>query len=258
MELEHTVLHFHMAAIYSNGKQNKDKVKVRIIPDLLDVNPKDLPSFPMWNPTELIHGLSEEESGDAGSAERVWVVCTDDYQFGFVLGVAGTSSGPFLEKNSLTWPYSLFKTHAKRMGTNGNALLYKDLCVLYTNVHSMTRAYAAGKAEAKMQYATSGTPAAFILDVVNWKTGDRWIMHQSGTCIYFGQSSLVLRVGSPGKQHSTITQTCDTITIKAKNVVLDGEHTSLGKHGMKACAMQGVIPIAKDGMSIVPLYDVTF
>ncbi len=111
MELEHTLLKFYRAAIYSNGKANNDKVKVRIIPDQLGVNPADLPSFPMWDSTQIIHGLSEEESGNVNSAEQVWVICTDDKQFGFIFSIANTSSGPFLEKNSWTWPFSLFKTH---------------------------------------------------------------------------------------------------------------------------------------------------
>ena len=107
-------------------------------------------------------------------------------------------------------------------------------------------------------YEKYGVKTSITLDISNIRTGERWWMNSSGSCLYFGQRKIMTRVGSPDHQFSTITQQPNDITLKAKNITLDAEHLCLGHHGMHLPGMQGLIPdTGVGGMSIIPLMDIT-
>lgn len=253
MQLPNNVeLLFRKAVLYSNGKRNTDKLKVRILPDQIGYDAEDLPLLPMFNCTELIHGASEEDTKDLNSATQLWVLVTDDLKNGFVFSEAQATSDVDASKMLTIWPFNAFHTHVSRMGMNTNSFMYDELKVIYTNSPYYTK-YQSGGIKSK-----NGVKTAGCIDVTNVRTGERWWMLSSGTCIAMMLDGIHLRAGSPDKDHSTIDMTPTQVYIKAKNVVLDGEHTSLGRHGMNACAMQGPVPVAVDGQAICPLYDVTF
>ena len=105
--------------------------------------------------------------------------------------------------------------------------------------------------------AKSGVETSYSLDIINIRTGERWFIQSSGTCLYMGQGKIVQRVGSPEMKFSIITQTPSGITLKAKNITLDAEHLCLGHHGGNLAVFNGKLPVAVDGQTIYPAYDVT-
>lgn len=247
-----TQLYFRRASLYSNSTLNKDKLKVRILPDMVGLDKKELPFYGMFNSTELIHGLAEEDTYDYQKSTKLWVLCTSDYKSGFIFSEDNSDNDISSNKSSISWPFKSFYTHVSRMGLNTNSFNYKELKVIYTNTPYYNMFSVSGVTE-KKSIKTAG-----MIDVTNTRTGERWIMLSSGTCIAIMQDGLHFRVGSPSLDgRSTIDITPNEIYIKSKNIVLDAEHTSLGRHGMNVAGFQGCIPVAVDGQSIVPLYDVT-
>ena len=246
-----TELHFYRASIYSNATRHTDKLKVRILPDMVGEDEGKLPIFPMFNSCELIHGVAEDEVHDYKKSTVVWGLATNDFHFGYVFCEAGPESQISAKKSVALWPYSTFFTHISRMNMNTNSFDYKELKVLYHNTPYYNM-YQWGNIKNKRGLATAG-----CIDVTNVRTGERWIMLTSGTAIGICQDGLHFRVGSPSKDRATIDMTANKIYIKAQNIILDAQHTSLGRHGMNLAGFQGPIPVGVDGQALVPLYEIT-
>lgn len=252
MLVDNGELVFKRAALYSNLTYGSDKLKVRVLPDQVGVPAEDLPIYPMFDKTEVIHGVAEEDTHDTNLSTLLWVLVTPDNLNGFIFSEANVDSYIYEPNEQTPWPYKDFRKHIQLMNLNINCFNYAELRVLYS---TQPYFYKFHSADIKNKF---GVGTGFTLDIINIRTGERWWMNSSGSCIYFGQRKIESRVGSPGLEHSTIIQQPSDVTIKAKNITLDAEHLCLGHHGMHLPGMQGLIPDnTKGGMAIVPLMDIT-
>jgi len=250
--MNNTELVFKRASLYSNMEVGSDKLKVRILPDMVNDPPEDLPILSMFDKTQVIHGVAEEDTGDPNLSTLLWVLVTNDNLGGFVFSEANVDSYIYDSMDQATWPYKIYRDHIQRMNLNINCFNYEELRVNCSNQTHFMQFCKAGI------YEKYGVKTSITLDISNIRTGERWWMNSSGSCLYFGQRKIMTRVGSPDHQFSTITQQPNDITLKAKNITLDAEHLCLGHHGMHLPGMQGLIPdTGVGGMSIVPLMDIT-
>ena len=244
-------LKFRRGAIYSNNKIGSDVLTIRILPDMVGWKKEDLPKYPMFNPTQLIKGVSEEDTKDPTKATQVWVICTDDFKIGFVMAESMEEYDTSVKKILEPYNYKQLFTHVRRQNLNTNSFDYAELKVLFNN-QSFVNLY-----NDKGISSKGGVATATAMDVINVRTGERWYMMQSGTAISIFQNQIYLRVGSPNKKSSTISMTPNKIEIVANEISIYGrKKTALGKHGFKVCGILGA-PTAVDGSPIVGFTDVT-
>lgn len=244
-------LFFRRAVIYDNLLIGSDMLKVRIIPDMVGYDSDDLPCYANFNPTTIIKGLSERDTkGDINKASQVWVICTDDYKVGWVFGEANQQYDIEDEKVQDPYPFNAFKTHILRQHLNTGSAKYSEIKVLFSNVRFVDTYNTAGISEGRPETAVT-------LDVVNVRTGERWIMLQSGTSVSIMQNAIEFRVGSPDQSSSFLKMTASSIEMVANNISLYGRtSTSLGKHGLQLVGGLGS-PTAVDGNPLIPILDIS-
>lgn len=239
------------ASIYSNMTINSDMLKVRLLPDMLGFDAKDLPNYACFSPSTIIRGVAEVDTNDVSKSSQVWVLCTEDYKVGWIMAEANNQYSLGAEKALDPWGFNAFKTHIERCSLDDRLAEYSELKILFNNQSFVDTYKSAGIDD------SSNRKTAISLDVVNIRTGDRIMMLQSGTTFALTQDQILLRVGSPNSDVSYIKMTAGSIEISANSVGLWGKNaTSLGKHGMRLCGMLGA-PTATDGSPQIPLLDVT-
>lgn len=248
LDITRLQLFFHRGVIYNNQTQNTDMLQIRIIPDMSNIEDPDnnLPYYAPFNPTTIIKGVSEKDSGKESKATQVWVLCTNDFKIGWVFSEANDQY-EINEKNvRFPWTFNAFKNHILRQHISTSGWKYEELKVMFSNAPFVRN------------YDSGGTPeTAVSLDVINVRTGERAIMLQSGTSITIMQKGIKLRAGSPDSSPSIIDITPEKIDMVANTISLWGRNsTSLGKHGMQVPGMLGA-PTSVDGSPIVPLLDIS-
>jgi len=72
-------LKFYLAQVVSNDSLNKGKIKVRILPHLIEIDDNDLPEFPPFSDDTLPNCIP---------GEYVWVIANEKFTFGFIFGNA--------------------------------------------------------------------------------------------------------------------------------------------------------------------------
>lgn len=237
--------------IYSNMSIKSDMLKIRILPDMTNCAEEDLPNYACYNPTTMIKGVAEKDTRDPSLATQVWVICTSDFLVGWVLGEANQQYTIEDDKVSDPWGFNAFKNHLLRVHLNTKSAEYSELKVLFSNSRFVDVYSEAGL------WDNNNPPTAVGLDVVNIRTGERYMMLQSGTTLALTQDTIYMRVGSPDKKNSFIRMTAGSIEMTADNVAIYGRKaTSLGKHGMHVAGMLGA-STAVDGSPLVPLQDIT-
>lgn len=243
-------LFIKQAVIYDNMNINSDMLKVRVLPEMIGYNEKDLPNYSCFNPQTVIKGVSEKDAGSVDKATKIWVACTQDMLVGWVMMEANDQYAPEDTSAANPWGFGKFKEQLLRCHLNVNSAEYSELKVLFNNSKNVSLYQQAGIGSSK--------PATAVgLDVVNVRTGERFFMLQSGTTFALQQDSIYMRVGSPDADVSFFHMTPNNIELTANQVVLYGrEKTSLGKHGFQVVGMLGA-PTAIDGSPLVPILDMT-
>lgn len=245
-----TQLVIKQAVIYDNMNVGSDMLKVRVLPDMVGYAEEDLPNYSMFNPTTVIKGVAEKDTGSIDQSTKVWIVCTKDYQVGWVLFEANDQFSTVSNTVSNPWGFNKFKEHLLRCHVNTDSINYSELKVLFNNSKLVNLYENAG-------IGNSDNPATTGLDIVNVRTGERYFMLQSGTTFAFTKDSIYMRVGSPDQDSSFFRMTAGSIEMTSKQIAIYGrEKTSIGKHGMYVAGMLGA-PTAVDGSPLVPLSDIT-
>lgn len=244
-----TQLYIRRAVIYDNMSAKTDMLKVRVLPEMIGYDVSDLPNYSCFNPTQVIKGVSEKDCRDINVATKVWVVCTSDYLTGWVVCEANDQYNIDDTGVNDAWGFAKFKEHLLRCHLNTDSAVYSDLKVLFSNVKAVSAYNEAG--------ISGGRSTSVGLDVVNVRTGERFMMLQSGTIFAFTQDQIYLRVGSPDDKNSFIRIQAGSIEMTADKILIWGrDKTSLGKHGFQLCGTLGAAT-ALDGTPLVPLLDIT-
>lgn len=247
---DNTSLIFRRASLVSNGRIGSDVMTMRILPDMIGLNQKDLPKYAPMNPGTLFKGPSEEDAhGDVDNSAKYWVLCTPDFKIGWVFCEANNEYSIESTKTRAPYMYKNIYTHLRRLHLTTSSFRYPELKILQTNskhVDLYNKIGTKGKKKTAISY-----------DILNVRTGERWIFLESGTSLALMQDGIALRVGAPNKDHSFITMTPDKIQIISNNVEIWGRNkTSFGKHGYQICGMLGA-PTAVDGSPLLPISGMT-
>jgi len=223
------------AEIYEVMGPKNDKLKVQILPEFYGIDEeemKNLPEYPMFYQGEVITGLSRKVDGDM--AESVWVICTPDFQVGYILGKAN-NFGKLNKNYENSYGYSKVKEYMAARQAVPEEFDYNHVEVI--------------------RWVESGQGG--LIECYNYLTGDYILLNSSGSIITLQQKRIFIRVGTPNDDKnsdptafSAITMTPDEVFIKTPNFVLDANDVTLGKHNLNLLGTltSGVV-IGRNGIS---------
>ena len=245
LEKPSTSLKFYKARIYDNGKDGDDRIQVRIIPYMIDYEESecgDLPRYPALLRGMVFNGYTEKNPNPkTKKADEVMVLATNDFTVGYIVGFVNMfyncSSTPYQDDYGFLNVQSYLSTRGL------NAINYEDLVV--DNWIS--------------------TDEGGYIEFHNFKTGDKYIINESGNCFAILSDKIYIRAGSPnGTQNggsdnpfSTLTMTNTDITLKSKSISLDAENLSLGHSGHYVLGTISSLAQGYNGMNLQPITNVT-
>ena len=235
-------LHIYRARIVSKPDPGDDRLQVRIVPHMADIQETELlPYYPPFFKGQVITGKTENT--DQKAADYVWVAALPDFSLGFILGLANSyeDSGAGI-KYSGSYDYkSLFAALTKRALIS--SLDYKDL-----HVQFWTDAY---------------------LEMVNRKNGDKYIIQSNGNMIVMKTEEIYLRVGSGSSDEagdnlnssvapfSAIRMSRNEMDLITPRLVIRASEIKMGDKGLNVMAASAPLPIFSEGLTMHPQTNIT-
>ena len=231
-------LHIYKAKIYDNCKEGDDRIQVRVLPYMALIPDSDLehlPKYPPFFKGQVIRGFTEKDDGP-DKASLVFILANTDFTFGYVMGLANDFPGPGKDDVLLdSYNFSRLKAFLTQRGIDTSTFNYNHIIV----------------------QAMSSSDEGGLIEMYNFRTGEKFIVNRSGTCIVMSQNKIYLRVGSPAEigipSFSKLEMTPNSISMKAKVINIDGEFVKLGNHGSFLAGFNGVMPVSVDGQTIMPI-----
>ncbi len=226
----HDSLQIYRARIYQKFDPGDDRLQVRIVPHMADLTEKDLlPIYPPFFKGQIIAGKTEKV--DKSNADYVWVAALPDFTVGFVLGLANAYEGN-VPKYSQSLNYKALIEALSKRNIIPPYMDYRDMLVQYWN-----NSY---------------------VEMVNVKTGDKFIAQSTGSIIALQTGQIYLRVGSGndanGSNAATIRMTRDEISISAPHIRIRGT-LSIGDRGVYLLTSASAVPMFVNGATLHPLTD---
>ena len=230
-------LHVYKAVIYKNLGPNDDRLQVRIIPNMLGIKNEELdslPRYPAFIKGQMITGYTEYDKG-IRDASRVYVLATSDFTVGYILGLANDFEGNTEAKFKESIHWRSIKSFLTERGIKPDDFEYCDIQIV-------TR--------------TGEKDSGGLLILYNFRTGDYFILNQSGTFLTIQSDKIVMRVGSPGKpgenvNFSQIKMTGERIEIITPTLDITSPEVFLGHSGAYLAATNAPegVAVGVDGVT---------
>lgn len=225
-------LHIYKARIVSKPDPGDDRLEVRIVPYMVSLPTTDpLPKYPPFFKGQVIVGYTEKE--DKELADYVWVAALPDFTVGFVLGLANSHESR-AKKYSHSYNYKDLIQSLSQRGLIPSYMSYKDMHVQYWNDN--------------------------VIEMVNIRSGDKYIVQSTGNIIAMEKNQIYLRVGTgdsklDGEKNkfSAIRITRDELSLTSPHIRLRGKKISVGEAGLYLAAIASSIPIMVQGATIHPI-----
>ena len=230
------------ARIYQCKGIGDDRLQVQIIPELMGI-PDDeldnLPIYPAFEKGRVITGRSVKEDGD--SADYVWVICTPDFQVGYVLATANIF-GEVKERYKDSYSFNNVQEYLSQRQSLPDKFEYNNIQVV----------------------RWVSTDIGGMIELYNLATGDWVLLNMSGSILTVQQQKIFMRVGSPADPpenkagFSLIDITADQIKIQSPNIHIDshGGDLILGHNNLCAAAMGSSTPAADNGVPVIPIHTI--
>jgi len=228
-------LQIYRARIVNKPDAGDDRLQVRIVPHMIDIPEKDLlPTYPPFFKGQVVTGKTEET--DQKNADYVWVAAVPDFSIGFVMGLANSYEGA--SKFSRSYNFKDLVQVLMKRGLVSDTLNYKDLFV---------------------QYWTDD-----YMEMVNFRTGDKFILQSNGNMIVMQQNQIFLRVGSGDASetadnalagvppYSAIRMSRQEISIATPHLRVRASNITLGDRGLYVLGSASILPIHVEGATLHP------
>lgn len=236
-------LHIYRARIVSKPDPGDDRLQVRIVPHMADIQETNLlPYFPPFFRGQVITGKTENV--DQKAADYVWVAALPDFSMGFIIGLANSyeDSGA---TSKFTQSYDFRAVHQalSRRGVLPDYLDYKNLYVQY-----WTDSY---------------------LEMVDFRKGDKYIIQSNGNMIVMEMNQIYMRVGSGSKGEATdnpnasvppysmIRMSRTEMDIVTPNLRIRAGQISFGDKNLNVLASASLVPIFVEGTTLHPQQHIT-
>jgi hypothetical protein len=243
-------LSLSLAILYENLGPNDDRLRVRPIPELLDVPDEELdylPAYPMFFKEQVITGFSEKDHGK-DAADVVWICHSKDFDQGWIMGKANNYGANTSQKYPNSYNYSEVRKYLQ-----GRHALPDD----FDYDHIVIR-LKSGNDDSSVDSNTGG-----VIELYNFLTGDYVILNTSGSVLCVMQHQIYIRVGTPsssgggGSSFSAITVKGSEINLKSPLIFLDGKSVVLGAHGLSVVGTPGSSPVWAEGVPLIPMKNIT-
>jgi len=241
MEEENT-LRLYRARIVSKPDVNDDRLQVRVIPHMLRIEETELlPKWPPFYKGQVIVGRSEQEVEAAGDPrikpEYVWVAALPDFTLGFVLGLANSFFTEEVFPDS--YNYTDIIAGLKLSGAVSQDIDYKNVMVQFWNED--------------------------YIEMVNTKTGEKYIVNSSGTMVTITRNQVYVQVGARNSTNeqdknkwSGLRVTRGEIGITTDHLRIRANRITLGDSNLNLLATSATSAVTTAGIDLQPLTKVKF
>jgi len=225
MEVSNQEMIIRRARLVEVMGPNDDRSRVRILPEMAEIETNVLPCYPPFFKGEVIVGSTEKNATKSDPALEVWVICTPSFRSGFVMGVASRYTG-FASKHAYSYNFDAFVKAISSRGVTPKGLKYENFVVTHWNARSIMG--------------------------IDRTTGDVFTVLHNGTMSVIGESVVYFRVGADSDAYSSIRMTRESISIETPKLDIKAKEVSFGKTGI---ALAGIVggSFSSEGRSIVPI-----
>ena len=233
MNEQNDTLKLYKARVYDSMSNGDDRLKVRILPFMADLDGNDLDYLPIYPP--LFKGQAPKyyteinPNPDTKSGDLIWVIANYDFTFGYVLGPANVF-GEYSKAMVGSWNYEESLQVAERNSSEVSEMNYSDLSVTLQN------------------------PNNTLVEFMSIKTGAKWIMNSYGSMIFIGDDSIVLTarngVGTGNRQYSQINMRSTGIQIITPVIEFSAQKIVLGHSNKYLVATDSEAAICCDGQNL--------
>lgn len=228
-------LHLYRAVIHDNCKAGDDRLQVRVLPWMADIEGEEeenLPKYPPFFRGQAIRGYTEKEPSEkTGAATSVWVLANSDFTVGYVLGPVPPFTGAVDGALQTSWNYQETKSVLATAGATPTDFSYED-CEVRTNDEQT------------------------FIEITSYKSPYHVFMTDKGTMEVIKEEEIFLmaRAGTkPGDDASYIRITPTKIECKGKTFDLaKSEAVVLGHHGLNALGTYSGSAVPCEGINLSP------
>lgn len=244
-------LKIYRARVHDVGKEGDDRLQVRIMPymaDYSDLENDNLPRYPYMFKGQVLTCFTELNPDKAtGQPDWVFVAATEDFTVGYVMGLANQfytcNSTPFLD----SYGYKKVQNFISSRGLDTNAVNYDEMVI--------------------EKWITTSSPndlTGGMVEMYNYKTGEKYIILTSGTCFIMQYDKIYMRVGNPSGSKSPTTEAFSQIQIDAHQIEfktelfnVDAKNVVLGHHGLNIVGTTGSLGVSMEGVDFNPITSIT-
>ena len=230
-------LHFFKGMIYRNLGKNDNRLQVRILPHMAYIKGKELdnlPKFPSFYKDERVSGKDEFTVGK-DEADYVWVVATSDFQYGFVMGLASSSSRNSTEKNRENMSYEVVRKYLAQ-----RRIIPEDFDFEHLTVQALSQGEDYGYVEA-----------------YNFLTGEKLIFNAQGTIFSMQKDCIYMRVGLASTTSkvpsSIIKMDKNEIYFKSNSFHIDANAVTVGNRNTHLVGTHSEVATSIEGFNLIPL-----
>ena len=239
-------LHIYRARVHDVGKAGDDRLQVRIMPFMADYPKTDddnLPRFPCMFKGTVLNCFTElAPNPDTKMPDWVFVAATQDFTVGYVIGVANQfyscNDTPFVD----SYGYKYVQNFISSRGLDTSFVNYDEMVV--------------------EKWIT--TKDGGMIEMYNYKTGEKYLINTSGTCIMMQFDKIYMRVGNPSGRNSSATEkfslmeiTGGEISFKTDLFNVDAKKVVLGHHGLSVVGTTGSMGVSMEGVDFNPVTNIT-
>lgn len=243
-------LKLYRARVHDVGKENDDRLQVRIMPFMADypeTDSENLPRYPMMFKGQVLQCYTElNPDKGTGLPDWVFVAATEDFTVGYVIGLAnqfyGCNNTHFVD----SYGYKKIQNFISSRGLDTSAVNYDEMVI------------------EKWITNNSNNPQGGMVEMYNYKTGEKYYINTSGTCFIIQFDKIYMRVGNPSGSASPSVESFSQIQMDARQIEfktelfnVDAKKVVLGHHGLSVVGTTGSLGVSMEGVDFNPVSSIT-
>lgn len=246
-------LKIYRARVYDVGKELDDRLQVRIMPymaDYPDIESENLPRYPSMFKGQVLSCFTEKNPNpETGLPDWVFVAATEDFMVGYVIGLANQfytcNDTPYID----SYGYKYVQDFISSRGLDTSFVNYDEMVVEKWITNSKS---------------DSSNPGGGMVEMYNYKTGEKYYINTSGTCLILQFDKIYMRVGNPSGSNSSSTEKFSQIQMDAGSIEfktelfnVDAKNVVLGHHGLNVVGTTGSLGVSMEGVDFNPVTNIT-
>lgn len=243
-------LKLYRARVHDVGKEGDDRLQVRIMPymaDYPDLESDNLPRYPSMFKGQVINCYTElNPNKDTNMPDWVFVAATEDFTVGYIIGLANQfytcNNTPYLD----SYGYKKIQNFISSRGLDTNYVNYDEMVI------------------EKWITNTNNREGGGMVEMYNYKTGEKYYINTSGTCFIIQYDKIYMRVGNPSGSAQATTESFSQIQMDAHQIEfktelfnVDAKKVILGHHGLNVIGTTGSSGVSMEGVDLNPVTSIT-